>query len=98
MLSKTLEMALIRAIREAKTYNHEYVTIEHMLYGLLHDELTTYIIEECGGSIDNLKNRLEDFFLGGIPKLSSKKANESTSPMNPLMPLYNSLLILNTSR
>jgi len=76
MLSKTLEMALIRAIREAKTYNHEYVTIEHMLYGLLHDELTTYIIEECGGSIDNLKNRLEDFFLGGIPKLSSKKASE----------------------
>ncbi len=76
MLSKTLEMALIRAIREAKTYNHEYVTIEHMLYGLLHDELTTYIIKECGGSINNLKTRLEDFFLGGIPKLSPETANE----------------------
>ncbi len=76
MLSKTLEMALIRAIREAKTYNHEYVTIEHMLYGLLHDELTTYIITECGGSIESLKNKLEEFFHGGIPKLTSEKASE----------------------
>jgi ATP-dependent Clp protease ATP-binding subunit ClpA len=44
MLSKTLEMALIRAIREAKSYNHEYVTVEHMLYGLLYDDLARYII------------------------------------------------------
>ncbi len=76
MLSKTLEMSLIRAIREAKNHNHEYVTVEHMLYGLLHDELTTYIISECGGSIDNLKSDLEQFFIGGIPKLSPQAENE----------------------
>ena len=71
-----MEMALIRAIREAKNHNHEYVTVEHMLYGLLHDELTHYIISECGGSTDNLKNRLEEFFVGGIPKLSPTAENE----------------------
>ena len=76
MLSKTLEMALIRAIREAKSYNHEYVTVEHMLYGLLHDELTRYIIRECGGSIENLKQRLEKFFSGEIPRLSSGISSE----------------------
>ncbi|MBM9603533.1 ATP-dependent Clp protease ATP-binding subunit ClpA [Desulfopila inferna] len=76
MLSKTLEMALIRAIREAKSHNHEYVTVEHMLYGLLHDDLTNYIISECGGSIDNLKMKLEEFFLGGIPQLSPQAENE----------------------
>ncbi len=76
MLSKTLEMALIRAIREAKSYNHEYVTVEHMLFGLLDDELTSYIISECGGSIENLRNRLETFFSGGIPKLSPASATE----------------------
>ena len=37
MLSKTLEASLIKAIKEAKNYNHEFVTVEHMLYGLLHD-------------------------------------------------------------
>lgn len=81
MLSKTLEMALIRAIREAKSYNHEYVTIEHMLYGLLHDDLTRYIIRECGGSIDNLKERLEKFFSGEIPRLSTENSNEPSQTL-----------------
>ena len=76
MLRKTLEKALIRAIREAKNHNHEYVTVEHMLYGLLHDELTSYIITECGGSIEALKERLEKFFVMEIPKLSATGRGE----------------------
>ncbi|AGF77066.1 ATP-dependent Clp protease ATP-binding subunit ClpA [Desulfocapsa sulfexigens DSM 10523] len=67
MISKALETALIRAIREAKEHHHEYVTVEHMLYGLLYDELADYIIRECGGSTENLKNRLESFFAGELP-------------------------------
>jgi ATP-dependent Clp protease ATP-binding subunit ClpA len=76
MLSKTLEKSLILAIREAKTHNHEYVTVEHMLYGLLHDELTNYIINECGGSTQVLKERLEKFFLLEIPKFSDSGSGE----------------------
>ncbi len=67
MISKALEAALVRAIREAKAYRHEYVTVEHMLYGLLHDELAGYIIQECGGSTANLKTRLESFVTGELP-------------------------------
>ena len=76
MLSKTLEKALILAIREAKNHNHEYVTVEHMLYGLLHDELTSYIIDQCGGSTQILKERLEKFFVREIPTLSATGASE----------------------
>jgi len=76
MLSKSLEKSLILAIREAKNHNHEYVTVEHMLYGLLHDDLTSFIIEECGGSIDTLKEQLEKFFVREIPKLSSTGVGE----------------------
>jgi ATP-dependent Clp protease ATP-binding subunit ClpA len=76
MLSKTLEKALILAIREAKSHNHEYVTVEHMLYGLLHDELTSYIINECGGSTQVLKERLEKFFLMEIPKFANSSSGE----------------------
>jgi len=71
-----LEKALIRAIREAKNHNHEYVTVEHMLYGLLYDELTSFIITECGGSTEILKERLEKFFVMEIPKLSLTGRNE----------------------
>lgn len=78
MLSRTLEMALIMAIREAKNYRHEYVTVEHMLYGLLHDDLTSHIISQCGGSIDNLKHRLQEFFAGELPTRNEGGAGEPT--------------------
>ena len=81
MLSKTLEKTLIRAIREAKNHNHEYVTVEHLLYGLLHDELASYIINECGGSIEVLKERLEKFFLGDIPTLTNPNQQEPTQTL-----------------
>ncbi|THB73692.1 MAG: ATP-dependent Clp protease ATP-binding subunit ClpA [Desulfobulbaceae bacterium] len=78
MLSKTLESSLIKAIKEAKSYNHEFVTVEHMLYGLLHDELTTYIINECGGSVETLKQKLESFFIDEIPTISSATGGDPT--------------------
>ncbi|WP_136805915.1 ATP-dependent Clp protease ATP-binding subunit ClpA [Desulfosediminicola flagellatus] len=81
MLSKTLEKSLIRAIREAKNHNHEYVTVEHLLYGLLNDDLASYIINECGGSIEILKERLEKFFLGDIPTLSQPSQQEPTQTL-----------------
>ena len=67
MLSKELELALIKAIKEAKNHRHEYVTVEHMLYGLLHDDLARHIIDKCGGNNQNLKERLERFFETGMP-------------------------------
>jgi ATP-dependent Clp protease ATP-binding subunit ClpA len=81
MLSKSLEMALVKAIREAKNYRHEYVTVEHMLYGLLSDELTTHIISQCGGSIEKLKQRLEAFFTGELPTLGSVGPSEPAQTM-----------------
>ena len=78
MLSKTLEASLIKAIKEAKTYNHEFVTVEHMLYGLLHDELTAYIISECGGSVETLKHKLEAFFAAEIPTIPAATGGDPT--------------------
>jgi len=78
MLSKTLEAALIKAIKEAKSQSHEFVTIEHMLYGLLHDDLATYIIKECGGSVDALKQRLESFLNKEIPIITGSTGNDPT--------------------
>ena len=71
MLSKELELALIKAIKEAKSHRHEYVTVEHMLYGLPHDDLARHIIDKCGGNNQNLKERLERFFETGMPVMKS---------------------------
>ncbi|WP_028317702.1 ATP-dependent Clp protease ATP-binding subunit ClpA [Desulfobulbus elongatus] len=71
MLSKELELALIKAIKEAKNHRHEYVTVEHMLYGLLHDDLARHIIDKCGGNNNTLKERLERFFETSMPVMKS---------------------------
>ncbi len=77
MLSRELELALIKAIKEAKLKKHEYVTVEHMLWGLLHDDLATHIIDKCGGNHDTLRQRLEQFFAGGVPQLQADKDEPS---------------------
>src|SRR5204862_269565 len=37
-LSRPLEMSLSLALREARGRRHEFLTVEHVLYALLHDE------------------------------------------------------------
>jgi len=62
MISHKLEMALVMAISEAKNRHHEHVTVEHILWALLHDDDAAGIIRECGGDLDRLKNLIDDFF------------------------------------
>jgi len=62
MINHKLEMALVMAVREAKGRRHEHVTVEHILYALLHDELTAGIISGCGGDVGAIKDKLEKFF------------------------------------
>ncbi len=67
MINAKLEIALVRAIREAKIRRHEHVTVEHILYGLLDDELAARAIVVCGGDPEGMKKRLEDFFATNLP-------------------------------
>ncbi|MFH2218909.1 MAG: ATP-dependent Clp protease ATP-binding subunit ClpA [Pseudomonadota bacterium] len=73
MISKELSATLGFAVREAKKRRHEYVTIEHVLFAILHDDTGVDIIENCGGNVESLKIALEDFFkekVEGIPEVN----------------------------
>lgn len=78
MISTKLEIALVFAIREAKAHSHEHVTVEHILFGLLQDELAVRIIEGCGGKIASLKEKLEQFFKNNLLEVSGKENHEPT--------------------
>ena len=62
MISKELSATLGFAVREAKKRRHEYVSVEHVLFAILHDDDGVEIIENCGGNVGNLKLALESFF------------------------------------
>lgn len=74
-------MALVMAIREAKKRRHEHVTVEHILYGLLHDEMAIQIIEGCGGSREKILNDLDAFFVLNMPILDE---NSTADPVQTL--------------
>ncbi len=69
MISKELSAALGFAVREAKKRRHEYVSIEHVLFAILHEESGIEIIENCGGDVENLKNAIENFFKERLEQL-----------------------------
>ena len=62
MISKELSQTLGFAVADAKKRRHEYVSIEHVLFAILHDNEGIEIVENCTGNVENLKQVLEDFF------------------------------------
>ena len=62
MLSRDVELSLAAAFREAEVRRHEFVTLEHLLYALLHNDDGAAIIGACGGETHELRTRLETFF------------------------------------
>ncbi len=69
MINKDLGLALDAIIKDAKIRRHEYLTAEHILFALTHDERGIDIIKGCGGNILRIKASLEDFFEKHVPKL-----------------------------
>ena len=62
MLSRDVELSVAAAFREAEIRRHEFVTLEHLLYALLHNDDCAAIIAACGGETHELRARLEAFF------------------------------------
>src|SRR3712207_3101862 len=62
MITKELQDTLNFAAMEAVKRRHEYVTLEHLLYALMHDRTASEAVRHCGGSADALVKELERFF------------------------------------
>ena len=61
-VSAEVEIACSVAAREAARRRHDLMTVEHLLYALLHDEGTSRVVAQAGGNVDLLKRRLEHVF------------------------------------
>src|SRR5205085_1247421 len=61
MIAKQLQATFEFAVNEAVKRRHEYVTLEHLLYALLHDRDAAMAIRACGGDVEELKRQLDDF-------------------------------------
>ncbi len=62
MLSHELEVSLNLAVSEATRRGHSFVTVEHILYALLHNRESIEVLENCGCSIPGIRTDIEEFF------------------------------------
>lgn len=71
LISPEVEIAFNVASADARSRRHEFMTLEHLLFALLHDTETAKIIECCGGNPETVKNELDNFLhkhLTPLPK------------------------------
>ncbi|MGA7614479.1 MAG: ATP-dependent Clp protease ATP-binding subunit ClpA [Thermoanaerobaculia bacterium] len=74
MITKELQATLTLAFNEAVRRRNEYVTLEHLLYALLHDEMGIEVITSCGGDVDALRTEVDEFLDESVEKLSEGSA------------------------
>ncbi|MDX1650094.1 MAG: Clp protease N-terminal domain-containing protein, partial [Myxococcota bacterium] len=57
-LNRELQMTLQAAVREALERRHAYLTVEHLLYALAHDDAGAEVLRHVGADLGRLKAEL----------------------------------------
>ena len=63
MLSKELERIIGNAVREVKIRQHEFLTLEHLLYSYTLDAYGQILLQGCGIGLERLRKQLVQFFV-----------------------------------
>ena len=69
IIAKELQASIRFALSEAKRMHHEYLTLEHLLLGLLRDPRCVEVLKACGARMDRLKQRLDTFLEEAVERL-----------------------------
>ena len=68
-ISRELEMTLQAAHNEAMARRHAYLTVEHLLYALIHSDEGLDILRHSGARVENLVEELEKFFQDDLDRV-----------------------------
>ncbi len=77
MLSKDVEIAIRVALNDAHRRGHEYATVEHLTYALLHDDETANVLRHCGADVKQLKETFNRFLTEEVEKVPDETEFET---------------------
>ncbi len=97
MLSKKLEKVLTSAVKEVKRRNHEYLTLEHLLYAMLLEETGRDILVHCGANVVRLKHQLERFFTDHMETLPQEVNSEVVQTISVQRVLQRAIMQMQSS-
>ena len=76
--SQTLQAIFENAVNHAKQLKHEYVTVEHIVYGILCDEVSFKLLQSFGADANFVKVNLENYINKNLSEIVS--ANSDIRP------------------
>jgi ATP-dependent Clp protease ATP-binding subunit ClpA len=79
MISKDLDIAMRVALNDALRRHHEYATIEHLTFALLHDDETVNVLRHCGADVKKLKESFDKFLDEGVEKVEDDELEVTPS-------------------
>ena len=77
MIGRKAEAVLNRAVHYAVEHEHEYFTVEHVLWSLLKDANTADVIRAVGGQVTTLLADLETYLQTEVPKAQPLQGEDS---------------------
>jgi ATP-dependent Clp protease ATP-binding subunit ClpA len=80
MLGEEVRVALGMALERARQDRHEFITLEHMLLGLLHDPEASEILTACGADLEKLEEGV-DGVLADFDRVPDDMAYEPTQTL-----------------
>ncbi|MDD3000561.1 MAG: ATP-dependent Clp protease ATP-binding subunit ClpA [Candidatus Riflebacteria bacterium] len=82
MISKNLEQILTKVIEEATSQFHEYLTVEHLLLGVVNDGEGKSILDACGCDVREMKEGLEEHIKENVPVLPRSSVREPVATLS----------------
>jgi ATP-dependent Clp protease ATP-binding subunit ClpA len=80
MIGRKAEAVLNLAVRYAVDREHEYFTLEHVLWALLGEQQVKETLTSCGAHLDELKSDLEAYLDAEVPRMT---ADPERGPNDP---------------
>ncbi len=71
-IPESLRQSLMNALAEAQQRRHEYVTLEHLLWALIHEKRASEILRACGADLKKLHQDLETHFDKNLERLPDR--------------------------
>ena len=80
MLNKDLEKSLNSAFHNARQKRHEFITVEHLLQGLLENDKALEVLLACGCDLVLLSKDIEDFIAEEMSVIDVNEKEYDTQP------------------
>jgi ATP-dependent Clp protease ATP-binding subunit ClpA len=76
VFSTSVEIVLQIAFREAVSRRHAYLTLEHLLYALLHDDDGERVLAACGADLGDLRRKLSAYLDSSVERFPIGREEE----------------------